>query len=87
MNHRHRKILHAIFAHPFNANLSFRDIEHVLVELGAEVENKSGNRVNVTLNGRTAVLRHAGHSLGRDDVAQIRKFLESCGISPAGFPV
>lgn len=87
MNHRHRKVLHALFAHPLNANIDFREVEHVLLELGAEIDNKSGSRIGVTLKGHTAAFHHANHSLPKDEVVQIRKFLETCGITPAEFPL
>jgi hypothetical protein len=87
MNHRHRKVLHALFAHPLNANVDFKEIEHVLRELGAEIDNKSGSRIGVTLKGHTAAFHHTNHSLPKDEVVQIRKFLETCGITPADFPL
>lgn len=87
MNHRHRKVLHAIFAHPISANIDFKEVMHVLEELGAEVDNKSGNRVGITLRGHTAAFSHANHSLPKEEVVQIRKFLETCDISPATYPV
>lgn len=87
MNHRHRKVLHALFAHPVSANISFKDLMHVLEELGGEVDNKSGNRIGVKLNGHSASFSHAQHSLPKEEVAQIRKFLETCGVDPAKFPV
>ena len=87
MNHRHRKVLHAIFAHPISANISFKDVEHVLSELGGEVDNRSGNRVGVALNGHTAVFTHAQHDLPKEEVVQIKKFLAACGVDPADYPV
>jgi hypothetical protein len=39
------------------------------------------------LRGHTAAFRHAGHSLPKDEVVQIRKFLETCGIAAADYPV
>ncbi|MFV0294701.1 MAG: type II toxin-antitoxin system HicA family toxin [Hyphomicrobiaceae bacterium] len=86
MNHRHRKVLHALFAHPVSANIDFKDVVHVLEELGAEVDNKSGNRIGVTLKGHTAAFSHAQHSLPKEEVAQIRKFLETCGVDPEAYP-
>lgn len=86
MNHRHRKVLQAIFAHPISANIDFKEVVHVLGELGAEVDNKSGNRIGVTLKGHTAAFSHANHSLPKDEVIQIRKFLETCGVDPANYP-
>lgn len=87
MNHRHRKILHSLYAHPISANISLTDVVHTLEELGATVENKSGNRIGVTLNGHSAAFINAQHSLPKDEVAQIRKFLETCGVDPAQYPV
>lgn len=87
MNHRHRKVLHALFAHPVSNNVSFRDVEHLFAELGATVDNKTGSRIGVTLKGHNAAFHHAGHSLPRDEVLQVRKFLEGCGVNPADYPV
>lgn len=85
MNHRHRKILASIFAHPISANIDFKDVLHVFEQLGATVDNRSGNRVGVTLNGHTAAFMHAHHSLPKDEVVQVRKFLEACGVDPAQY--
>ena len=59
----------------------------VLNGLGAETDAKSKSRLGVTLNGHTTVLRLAGHSLLKAEVMQIRKFLESCGITAEAYPV
>lgn len=87
MNHRHRKVLHTIFAHPINTNIHFKDVEAVLRELGAEIEEKHGSRIGVTLKGHTVAFHHAQHSLPKDEVLQVRKFLEQCGIDIANYPV
>ena len=87
MNHRHRKTLHALFAHPVSANIDFKDVVHVFEELGAEVDNKAGNRIGVKLNGHSAAFVHAQHSLPKEEVMQIKKFLEQCGVDPAEYPV
>lgn len=87
MNHRHRKVLHALFAHPISANIDFKEVEATLRELGAEIENRHGARVAVSLNGHTALFHHANHSLPKDEVVQIKKFLIDCGIAPEQYPV
>jgi hypothetical protein len=87
VNHHQRKVLHAIFAHPLNANLEMKDVVNVLSGLGAEIDAKSKSRLGVTLNGRTMVLHLASHSLLKAEVMQIRKFLESCGIAADAYPV
>ena len=87
VNHHQRKVLHAIFAHPINANLEMKDVVNVLNGLGAEIDAKSKSRLGVTLNGRVTVLHLASHSLLKAEVMQIRKFLESCGITAEAYPV
>ncbi len=82
MNHNHRKTLHAVFAHPEPANLSPKDVEHVLEELGAELSERAGAKFAVTLNGRTETFHHAHHSLSKDAVRHLRNFLESAGVDP-----
>lgn len=86
MNHRHRKVLHALFAHPVSANIDFQDVQSVFRELGAEIEERSGARIAVTLKGHTVAFHHANHSVPKDEVVQIRKFLIDCGISPEQYP-
>jgi hypothetical protein len=82
MNHKHRKILHALFAHPEPSNLAPADVEHVLVELGAELGERSGAKFSVKLKGNTAVFHHAQHSMPKEEVRAMRKFIESVGIDP-----
>ena len=64
-----------------------KDIVNVLNGLGAEIDAKSKSRLGVTLNARTTVLHLASHSLSKADVMQIRKFLESCGITTEAYPI
>lgn len=87
MNHHHRKTLHALFAHPISANIDLKKVIHVFEELGAEVENRSGNRINIRLNGHSASFGHAQHDLPKEEVVQLRKFLETCGIKPTDYPL
>jgi hypothetical protein len=86
MNHHHRKILHAIFNHPISANIAFKDIERLLEDLGATLEARSGGTA-VTLNGQTVTFHKAHHSIPKDEVVNIRHFLQNCGIDPAQYPV
>jgi hypothetical protein len=88
VNHHQRKVLHAIFAHPLNANLEMKDIVSVLNALGAEIDDaKSKSRLGVMLNGRTTVLHISSQSVLKAEVMQIRKFLESCGIAVEAYPI
>ena len=82
MNHHHRKILHTPFAHPINTNISLKDVESVFGELGAEMKPAQSGKLHVALNGHSANFSHAHHSLPKEEVMQVRKFIETCGIDP-----
>lgn len=82
MNHKHRQVLHQIFAHPEPANLSPADVDALLKELGASLEERAGARFSASLNGHSAVFHHAQHSVDKAEVRQIRKFLEAAGVDP-----
>lgn len=87
MNHHHRTTLHALFAHPVSANIDFKKVMHVFEELGAELDHRSGNRVSVKLNNHSASFTNAKHSLPKEEVIQIKKFLEACGITTEHYPL
>jgi len=88
MNHHHRKVLHALFAHPVSSNIAMKDIESVLRELGGEVNSAQSGKLHVALNGHSANFSHAKHSLPKQEVQQVRKFIETCGIDPErDFPI
>lgn len=88
MNHRHRQALHALFAHPEATNLSGADVKAVLVEMGADIEDRSGNRFAVTMGGHTALFHQPDHSMTKDNVRQLRRFLTERGVDPQrDFPV
>jgi len=82
MNHRHRKILHSLYAHPISGNISPASVWSVMKTLGAEVEERQHGRIAVSLNGHSANFSQAGHSLPVDEIIHVRKFLENCGINP-----
>jgi len=82
MNHKHRKVLHALFAHPVSANISTRSVESVLRELGAEIDQRHGGRMGVKLNGHFAEFSHPSHSLQPTQVRQMSKFITAAGIDP-----
>ena len=73
--------------HPVSANIAFKDVEHLLSELGAKLESRSGDRVAVTLDGQSAVFHRSHHSLSKDDVVNFRHFLKERGVDPANYPL
>ena len=82
MNHKHRKVLHQLFAHPEPANLSPADVNAVLGELDAAIEERHSARFAVTLGDHTAVFHHAHHSVDKTEVRNIRKFIADAGVDP-----
>ena len=82
MNHHHRKVLHALFAHPVSGNIAMKDVESVLSEMGAEINTAHSGKIHVTLKGHSANFPHAGHSLPKQEVQQLKKFIEAAGIDP-----
>jgi hypothetical protein len=80
VNHKHRKILPSLFAHPISGNISLKQVESVFQELGAEIEERQHSKIAVKLNGHTVAFRHAKHDLPKQEVQQIKKFIEDCGI-------
>lgn len=84
MNRRQRKLLEDIFADPVSGGIVWRDIEALLVALGADVSEGQGSRVRVALNGVRAVFHrpHPQKETGKGAVRSLRRFLEEAGLRP-----
>jgi len=82
MNKKQTKILEAIFADPVRANIAWRDVEFLLVALGADVTGGGGSFVGVALNGVRAVFHkpHPEKEVGRGMVRRLRVFLREAGV-------
>jgi hypothetical protein len=83
MNHRHRKVLHALFAHPISANIDPKHVVSVFEDLGADVTHGGHGQIKVALNGQAHAFHDTRHSLSKDEVSEMRRFLEQAGIDPA----
>lgn len=84
MKRKHQRTLELIFSLPTSANIQWRDIESLLVELGAEVSEREGSRVAVVLWGEVRVFHrpHPSPDTDKGAVASIRKWLEQQGVAP-----
>ena len=81
---RHRKTLAAVFADPVSGTIKWRDVEAMLVALGAEISEGSGSRIRATLHGDSSVF-HRPHPRPETDkgaVKALRRFLTNAGIKP-----
>jgi hypothetical protein len=81
---RHRRTLEAIFEKPERADIAWRDIEALLIALGAEISEGSGSRVRVALKDVRAVFHrpHPSKETNKGAVKSVRRFLESAGVKP-----
>ena len=82
VNHHQRKVLHAIFAHPVNANLEMKDIETVLNGLGRrdgpEDEEPHWGQAQRQRDRAASGQPHA-HESGGDGGAQVSRSLRRFG--------
>ncbi|MCL2876950.1 MAG: type II toxin-antitoxin system HicA family toxin [Betaproteobacteria bacterium] len=84
MNRKHHKTLALIFARPVSANIRWKDIEALFRELGVEIEEREGSRLEVFLFGVVRVFHrpHPSPDTDMGAVATIRKWLEDNGVKP-----
>ncbi len=82
MKRKHQKTLEAIFAHPVSSNIQWRDIESLLIELGAEISEREGSRVLVRLFGERRVFHrpHPSPNTDKGAVASLRDWLNDHGV-------
>jgi hypothetical protein len=81
---KHLATLRAIFEAPVRANITWTDIEALLVALGAEVSEGSGSRVRIALNGVRAVFHrpHPRKETDRGAVVSMRRLLQQAEVKP-----
>ena len=84
MNSRHRKTLEAVFAEPTNSNISWADIEAMLVAVGCKVVEGSGSRVRFECKGSIAFFHRPRlqKEAIRYQVRDARIFLEKLDMRP-----
>lgn len=84
MNKRHRKTLDLIFQAPVPTTLEWRDIQALLIAVGATVIEGRGSRVRFELNGVVATFHrpHPEKEAKPYQVRDARRFLEEAGIKP-----
>lgn len=84
MKRRHERTLALIFGHPTSGNISWKDIEAMFIELGADITQRKGSRVGVRLFGDRRVFHrpHPGPDTDKGAVASIRDWLKANGVQP-----
>jgi len=82
MNKKQTKSLEAVFEDPVRASVEWRDVESLLIALGAEVTEARGSRVKVALNGIRSVFHrpHPEKEVGKGAIRALRDFLVEAGV-------
>jgi hypothetical protein len=84
MKRKSSTTLALIFARPVSGSIKWRDIEALLLDLGAKVSEREGSRIGVKLFGEVRVFHrpHPSPDTDKGAVESIRKWLENNGVKP-----
>ena len=82
MNSGQKETLRRIYEVPIRNNVRWKDIEGLLLALGAEISEGSGSRVRISLNGEDAVFHrpHPKPDTDKGALKSMRRFLDNAGI-------
>lgn len=82
MNSKHKAVLSQIFQTPVQSGILWKEIEHMLFALNAEISEGRGSRVRISLNGVRAVFHrpHPRKETDKGAVVSMRRFLIEAGI-------
>jgi hypothetical protein len=75
MKRLHQRTIELIFARPASANIQWRDVEDMFVELGADVSERERSRVAVVLFDEVRVF-HRPHPLPNTDKGAVASYME-----------
>jgi hypothetical protein len=84
---RDRRTLEAIFRHPAPNNLAWSDASHLIDRLGTARQEQNGRVLFAIGEHRHVFHQPHGKELTPEEVAQLRRFLESVGVTPAAVDV
>lgn len=84
MASKHDRTLAAIFTNPTPGNVKWRDVEALLLKLGARKSEGDGSRVRFVLNNEPLNLHrpHPSPEMKRYAVRKVAMFLERMDIRP-----
>lgn len=84
MKRKSLKTLSLIFSRPVSGSIKWRDIESLLVDLGADVSEREGSRIGVKLFGEVRVFHrpHPSPDTDKGAVESIRKWFKENEVQP-----
>lgn len=82
MSKKHEKVLSAIFSDHPSSNIHWKEIESLLIHLGAEFREGSGASVVAIINGVEFSMHRCHHNttMSKKSLHQLKKFLESVNV-------
>jgi len=82
MNSKQRKTLENIFHDPIKSSILWSDVESLFRAFGAHIEEGSGSRVCIMLNGVVAVFHkpHPQKETDKGAIKSVRHFLRNAGV-------
>jgi hypothetical protein len=82
MSKKHDKILQSLFSTQMSGNIHWKEIEALLIHLGAELVEGRGATVVVKLNDHEFTLHrpHHGATMSKNELHHVRNFLGAAGI-------
>ena len=87
MSHKHAHLMRSIFQDPPSANIHWREVESLLVHLGASIESAHGARFRIVLNRFEFFLHHPHNNATcpRQEIKQLREFLARAGVTLSAY--
>ncbi len=79
---KHEKLLQRLLHKPVSANISWHDIENLVLSYGAKRREGSGSRVTFILNGVVATFHrpHGSEKTDRGAIKSVIKFLHNTNV-------
>ena len=83
MSHKHESLLRAMFEGPVGGNVHWREVESMLMHLGARMEPHHAANFRVVLNGVEGFLHrpHNSNTCTKQELRHVRDYLVSAGVS------
>ena len=84
MNSKQDKTLKTILSQPTPKSLSWKEIESLLVNMGAEISSKGGSAITIKMGEYVEVVHrpHPEKEAKVYCVKKIKALLEKCGVKP-----
>lgn len=82
LSSHHADTLKAIFAHPTNHNIHWKDVLSLIGEVGQH-EDKADGKVRITIGAESEVVHHPKHKdIDTQLIVDLRRMLKNAGYAP-----